>query len=167
MALYIQYSSRIYNIYLKYFAPEDMQVYSIDEVFIDVTSYLSLYKMTERELAVKVIHDVLAETGITATAGIAPNLFLCKAAMDIVAKHIPADKDGLRIAELDVTSYRKLLWNHKPLTDFRRIGKGSTRRLKKYCIQTIGDIARTSLKNPELLYREFWIDAEILMDHVR
>ena len=165
MALYIQYSTRIYNIYLKYFAPEDIHVYSIDEVFIDATSYLPFYKMNARELATKVIHDVLSETGITATAGIAPNLFLCKAAMDIVAKHIPADKDGVRICELDVVEYRKLLWNHQPITDFWRVGKGTARRLEKYFIRTMGDIARTSLDNPSLLFDEFGIDAEILIDH--
>ena len=165
MALYIDYSSRIYNIYLKYFAPEDIHVYSIDEVFIDATGYLKLYKLSARELAVRVIHDVLSESGITATAGIAPNLYLSKIAMDIVAKHIEADKDGVRVAELDVASYRRLLWNHRPITDFWRVGKGTARRLEKYFIRTMGDIARTSLNNPEILYDEFGIDAEILMDH--
>ena len=165
MALYIQYSTRIYNVYLRYFAPEDIHVYSIDEVFIDVSSYLSLYKCTAHELAVRVIHDVLKETGITATAGIAPNLYLCKIAMDIVAKHIPADQDGVRIAELDIPTYRRELWNHQPITDFWRVGKGTARRLEKYFIRTMGDIARTSLNNPEILYDEFGIDAEILIDH--
>lgn len=165
MALYIQYSTRIYNVYLRYFAPEDIHVYSIDEVFIDATSYLSFYKLSAHDLAVKVIRDVLAETGITATAGIAPNLFLCKAAMDIVAKHIPADKDGVRIAELDVMRFRRQLWSHQPLTDFWRVGRATARRLEKYFIRTMGDIARTSLENPELLYKEFGIDAEILIDH--
>lgn len=165
MALYIDYSTRIYNVYLKYFAPEDIHVYSIDEVFIDATSYLSFYKLSARELVTKVIRDVLSETGITATAGIAPNLYLCKIAMDIVAKHIPADKDGVRIAELDVISYRKQLWSHQPITDFWRVGKGIARRLEKYFIRTMGDIARISLENPELLYKEFGIDAEILIDH--
>lgn len=165
MALYIQYSTRIYNVYLRYFAPEDIHVYSIDEVFIDASSYLSLYKCTAHELAVRVIHDVLKETGITATAGIAPNLYLCKIAMDIVAKHIPADQDGVRIAELDIPTYRKELWNHQPITDFWRVGKGTARRLEKYFIRTMGDIARTSLNNPEILYDEFGIDAEILIDH--
>lgn len=165
MSLYIQYSTRIYNIYLKYFAPEDIHVYSIDEVFIDVTSYLSLYNVDAHELATRVIHDVLSETGITATAGIAPNLYLCKIAMDVVAKHIPADKDGVRIAMLDVASYRRLLWNHQPITDFWRIGKGIARRLEKFFIRTMGDSARTSLRNPRLLYNEFGIDAEILIDH--
>ncbi len=165
MALYIQYSTRIYNVYLRYFAPEDIHVYSIDEVFIDATSYLPFYKMTAHELAVKVIREVLHETGITATAGIAPNLFLCKAAMDIVAKHIPADEDGVRIAELDVAGFRRQLWSHQPLTDFWRVGRATARRLEKYFIRTMGDIARTSLDNPELLYKEFGIDAEILIDH--
>ena len=165
MALYIQYSTRIYNIYLKYFAPEDIHVYSIDEVFIDATSYLPYYKLSARELVTRVIHDVLSETGITATAGIAPNLYLCKIAMDIVAKHIPADKDGVRIAELDIPSYRRQLWKHQPITDFWRVGKGTARRLEKYFIRTMGDIARTSLENPRLLFDEFGIDAEILIDH--
>lgn len=165
MALYIQYSTRIYNVYLRYFSPEDIHVYSIDEVFIDATSYLPFYKMSAHELAVKVIREVLHETGITATAGIAPNLFLCKAAMDIVAKHIPADKDGVRIAELDVMGFRRQLWNHQPLTDFWRVGRATARRLDKYFIRTMGDIARTSLENPGLLFKEFGIDAEILIDH--
>ena len=165
MALYIQYSTRIYNVYLRYFAPEDIHVYSIDEVFIDATSYLPFYKMTAHDLAVKVIYEVLKETGITATAGIAPNLFLCKAAMDIVAKHIPADKDAVRIAEIDVSSYRKELWNHQPITDFWRVGKATARRLEKHFIHTMGDIARMSLNNPEILFDEFGIDAEILIDH--
>lgn len=165
MALYIQYSTRIYNVYLRYFSPEDIHVYSIDEVFIDATSYLPFYKMNAHELAVKVIREVLHETGITATAGIAPNLFLCKAAMDIVAKHIPADEDGVRIAELDVMGFRRQLWNHQPLTDFWRVGRATARRLDKYFIRTMGDIARTSLDNPELLFKEFGIDAEILIDH--
>ena len=165
MALYIQYSTRIYNVYLHYFAPEDIHVYSIDEVFIDATSYIPFYNMSARELAIKVIHDVLAETGITATAGIAPNLFLCKAAMDIVAKHIPADSDGVRISELDVVEYRRQLWNHQPITDFWRVGKATARRLEKYFIRTMGDVARMSLKNPRFLYDEFGIDAEILIDH--
>ena len=165
MALYIQYSTRIYNVYLRYFAPEDIHVYSIDEVFIDATSYLTFYKTNARELAVKVIRDVLRETGITATAGIAPNLFLCKAAMDIVAKHIPADLDGVRIAELSVMDYRRQLWSHQPLTDFWRVGKATARRLDKYFIRTMGDIARTSLDHPEILFDEFGIDAEILIDH--
>lgn len=165
MALYIKYSARIYNIYLKFFAPEDIHVYSIDEVFIDATSYLKLYKMDAHSLAQKVIQNILQETGITATAGISENLYLCKIAMDIVAKHIPADKDGVRIAELDTMTYRKTLWDHKPITDFWRVGKGIARRLEKKFIFTMGDIAKTSLKNPRLLYDEFGIDAEILIDH--
>lgn len=165
MALYIQYSARIYHVYLRYFAPEDIHVYSIDEVFIDATTYLPFYNVTARELAVRVIRDILSETGITATAGIAPNLYLCKVAMDIVAKHSPADKDGVRIAELDAASYRRLLWNHEPITDFWRIGRGTAQRLKKHCIRTMGDIARVSLRNPDLLFNEFGIDAEILIDH--
>lgn len=165
MGLYIDYSTRIYNVYLHFFSPEDIHVYSIDEVFIDATSYLELYKTDAHSLAVKVIKQVLKETGITATAGIAPNLYLCKIAMDIVAKHTEADKDGVRIASLDQSSYRKLLWNHKPITDFWRIGKGIAKRLKKMNISTMGDLARTSLTNKEMLYREFGIDAEILIDH--
>lgn len=165
MALYIQYSSRIYNIYLKYFSPEDIHVYSIDEVFIDATSYLKLYRLTARELAEKVIKDILSQTGITATCGIAPNLFLCKAAMDIVAKHVNPDENGVRIAELDEMKYRELLWSHRPLTDFWRVGKGTANRLEKYRVFTMGDIARKSLENDRLLYDLFGIDAEILIDH--
>ncbi|MBR5934001.1 MAG: DNA methylase [Treponema sp.] len=165
MALYIKYSAKIYSLYLKYFAPEDIHVYSIDEVFIDATSYISFYKMSARELAEKVINDILAETGITATAGIAANLYLCKIAMDIWAKHIPADKNGVRIAELDEMTYRRELWNHKPITDFWRIGNGIARRLEKKFIYTMGDLARASLKTPLALYDEFGIDAEILIDH--
>ncbi len=165
MALYIKYSARIYAVYLRHFAPEDIHVYSIDEVFIDATSYLKLYKIGARELAVKVIRDILSETGITATAGIGPNLYLCKIAMDIVAKHVGADKDGVRVAELDQMEYRKKLWDHKPLTDFWRIGNGTARRLEKYFVRTMGDVARLSLKNSRLLYDEFGIDAEILIDH--
>mgnify|MGYP002621154211 CR=1 FL=1 len=165
MALYMQYSANVYRVYLKYFAPEDIHVYSIDEVFIDATSYLKLYKTNAHDLAVKVIRNILSETGITATAGIAPNLYLCKIAMDIVAKHIPADSDGVRIASLDELTYRKTLWSHRPLTDFWRIGKGISHRLEKKRIYTMGDIARTSLRNPNLLYDEFGIDAEILIDH--
>lgn len=165
MALYIKYSSHIYSIYLKYFAPEDIHVYSIDEVFIDATSYLKLYNTNPHDLAIKVIQNILQETGITATAGIAPNLYLAKIAMDVVAKHIPADKDGVRIAQLDEMTYRKTLWEHRPLTDFWRIGNGIARRLEKRFIFTMGDIARTSLQSPDILYDEFGIDAEILIDH--
>lgn len=165
MALYIKYSAKIYSIYLKYFAPEDIHVYSIDEVFIDATSYLSFYKLSARELAEKVIGDILDETGITATAGIAPNLYLCKIAMDIWAKHIAPDKNGARVAELDEMTYRRELWAHKPITDFWRIGNGIARRLEKRFIYTMGDLARASLKTPLALYDEFGIDAEILIDH--
>lgn len=165
MALYIKYSARIYNIYLKYFSPEDIHVYSIDEVFIDATEYLPFYKLSARELVSKVINDILAETGITATAGIAPNLYLCKIAMDIQAKHIPADSNGVRIAELDEMTYRRELWSHTPITDFWRVGRGIAHRLEKHFIFTMGDIARTSLDAPALLYKEFGIDAEILIDH--
>ena len=165
MALYIKYSARIYNIYLKYFSPEDIHVYSIDEVFIDATEYLPFYKLTARELVSKVINDILAETGITATAGIAPNLYLCKIAMDIQAKHCPADSNGVRIAELDEMTYRRELWPHTPITDFWRIGRGIAHRLEKHFIFTMGDIARVSLESPALLYKEFGIDAEILIDH--
>lgn len=165
MALYIKYSARIYNIYLKYFSPEDIHVYSIDEVFIDATEYLPFYKLTARELVSKVINDILAQTGITATAGIAPNLYLCKIAMDIQAKHCPADSNGVRIAELDEMTYRRELWSHTPITDFWRVGRGIAHRLEKHFIFTMGDIARTSLESPALLYKEFGIDAEILIDH--
>ena len=165
MALYIKYSAKIYSIYLKYFAPEDIHVYSIDEVFIDATSYLSFYKLSARELAEKVIGDILDETGITATAGIAPNLYLCKIAMDIWAKHIAPDKNGARVAELDEMTYRRELWAHKPITDFWRIGNGIARRLEKRFIYTMGDLARASLTTPLALYDEFGIDTEILIDH--
>lgn len=165
MALYIKYSKRIYNIYLKYFSEEDIHVYSVDEVFIDLTSYLSLYNIGAEELTRKVILDVFKTTGITATAGIAPNLFLSKVAMDIIAKHVEADENGARIAYLDELSFRQKLWNHKPLTDFWRIGKGTERRLEKNFIFTLGDLARRSLENEESLYKLFGIDAEILIDH--
>ena len=171
MALYMKISTQIYNIYLKYIAPEDMHVYSIDEVFIDATHYLKTYDMTARELAEKMIHDVLKETGITATAGIGTNLYLCKVAMDIVAKHMPADKNNVRIAELDEMSYRRLLWNHQPLTDFWRVGRGYEKKLKANGLFTMGDIARCSLGKPsefyneELLYQLFGINAELLIDH--
>ncbi len=138
MAYYMTYSTRIYDIYLKYIAPEDMHVYSIDEVFMDVTAYLSTYKMTAHELALKMIRDVLGETGVTATAGIGSNMYLCKIAMDIVAKKMPADKDGVRIAELTERSYRKLLWNHTPLTDFWRIGNGYAKKLMENGMFTMG-----------------------------
>ncbi len=165
MAYYIEYSTRIYKTYLKYIAPEDIYVYSIDEVFIDATQYLQSYKMTGHELARKMIADVLKNTGITATAGIGTNMYLCKIAMDIVAKHIPADKDGVRIAELDEMSYRRQLWNHRPLTSFWRVGKGIAQKLESYGIDTMGKIARCSLRNEELLYNLFGVNAELLIDH--
>ncbi|MBR1793292.1 MAG: DNA methylase [Bacteroidales bacterium] len=165
MAFYIDYSSRIYRTYLKYIAPEDIYAYSIDEVFIDATNYLSSYRMTAHELARTMIKDVLATTGITATAGIGPNLYLSKVAMDIVAKHIAADKDGVRIAELDELSYREQLWGHRPLTDFWRVGHGIARRLESNGIYTMGQLARCSLQKEELLYKLFGVNAELLIDH--
>lgn len=165
MALYIEYSTRIYQVYLRHVAPEDIHVYSIDEVFIDATGYLKLNSMTSHEFAVMLIREVLAETGVTATAGIGPNMYLCKVAMDITAKHIPADKDGVRIAELDEMTYRRTLWNHRPLTDFWRVGRGISEKLEKYGMMTMGDVARCSLQNEDLLYRLFGINAELLIDH--
>lgn len=165
MALYLEYSSRIYQVYLRYIAPEDIHVYSIDEVFIDVTSYKKTYKLSTHALAMKMIREVLAETGITATAGIGTNMYLCKVAMDIVAKKMPPDKDGVRIAELDEMSYRRQLWDHTPLTDFWRVGRGTARRLAPYGIHTMGDIARFSLSHEGLLYRIFGVNAELLIDH--
>lgn len=165
MALYMDYSTRIYNVYLKYVSPEDIHVYSIDEVFIDATHYLKINKQTAHEFARRIISDVLNTTGITATAGIGTNLYLCKVAMDIVAKHIPADKDGVRIAELDETKYRRELWSHRPLTDFWRVGRGISKRLEANAIYTMGDIARCSLSNEALLYKLFGINAELLIDH--
>ena len=165
MALYIEYSARIYGIYLKYFSPEDIHVYSIDEVFIDATSYLKFYKTDPESLVRNVIKDILKETGITATAGIAPNLFLCKIAMDIVAKHAPADKNGVRLASLSVKEYRQRLWDHKPITDFWRIGRGIADRLARIGIYTMGDIALRSIKSEDSLYKILGIDAEILIDH--
>ena len=171
MALYMEYSTRIYDIYLKYVAPEDIHVYSIDEVFIDAMNYLPLYGKTGHEFAMEMIRDVLAQTGITATAGIGTNMYLAKVAMDIVAKKIPADKDGVRIAELDELSYRKKLWTHRPLTDFWRLGRGYARKLEAHGIFTMGDIARCSIGGPgdyyneDLLYEMFGINAELLIDH--
>lgn len=165
MALYIDYSTRINKIYLKYIAPEDIHVYSVDEVFMDVTDYLATYKKTAHQLAITIIQDVLQNTGITATAGIGTNLYLSKIAMDIVAKKIPADKDGVRIAELDEMSYRKKLWNHRPLTDFWRVGRGIAERLSRYGIDTMGKLARCSVDNEDLLYRLFGVNAELLIDH--
>lgn len=171
MAKYMEVSTEIYNIYLKYIAPEDIHVYSIDEVFIDATDYLKTYNMSPRELAMTMIKDVLDTTGITATAGIGTNLYLCKVAMDIEAKHIEPDKDGVRIAELDEMSYRRKLWDHRPLTDFWRIGKGYAEKLEKIGLYTMGDIARCSLGGPgeyfneDMLYRMFGVNAELLIDH--
>ena len=165
MAYYIDYSTRIYEIYLHYVAPEDIFAYSIDEVFIDATAYLDSYKITAHELALRMVRDVLRQTGITATAGIGTNMYLCKVAMDIMAKHTAPDKDGVRIAELDEMSYRRQLWNHKPLTDFWRIGRGIARRLEPYGIDTMGRIARCSIENEELLYHLFGVNAELLIDH--
>lgn len=171
MSFYMEYSTRIYNVYLKYIAPEDIHVYSIDEVFIDVTSYLNTYGLSAKELVQKIILDVLHETGITATAGIGTNLYLAKIAMDVVAKHIPADEHGVRIAELDEISYRKQLWEHKPLTDFWRVGKGYKKKLESVGLYTMGDIARCSLGkeadyyNEDLLRRMFGKNTELLIDH--
>ena len=161
MQRYLDVSAEIYDIYLKYISATDIHQYSIDEVFIDATPYLTYYHMTAHELARTIIRDILANVGITATAGIGTNLYLAKVAMDIVAKHIPADKDGVRIAELDERSYREKLWTHEPLTDFWMIGGGISKRLEKWRIHTMGDIARLSIKNQELFYREFGVDAEI------
>lgn len=171
MALYMKISAHIYGIYLRYIAPEDIHAYSVDEVFIYASPYLKTYNMTTRELAMMLIRTVLKETGITATAGIGTNLYLCKIAMDITAKHMPPDKDGVRIAELDEMSYRKNLWSHTPLTDFWRIGRGYAERLEEKGLYTMGDIARCSLGkkdefyNEELLYKLFGINAELLIDH--
>ena len=171
MACYMKYSTRIYDIYLRYIAPEDIHVYSVDEVFMDVTDYLATYKMTPRQLAQTMIREVLRETGITATAGIGTNLYLSKVAMDIVAKHIPPDKDGVRIAELTEQDYREKLWDHRPLTDFWRVGPGIARKLEARGMKTMGDVARCSvdrsggLWGEELLYRLFGVNAELLIDH--
>lgn len=165
MARYMQVSTQIYQIYLRYIAPEDIHVYSIDEVFIDAGAYLKTYGMNARELAVKMIREVLKETGITATAGIGTNMYLCKIAMDIVAKKMPPDENGVRIAELDEMSYRHQLWEHRPLTDFWRIGNGYARKLEAKGIYTMGDIARCSLYHEDLLYQMFGVNAELLIDH--
>ena len=165
MAYYMEYSTRIYQVYMKYVAPEDIVVYSIDEVFMDVTNYLTAYKLTARELARKIILDVIETTGITATAGIGTNLFLCKVAMDIVAKHIPADKNGVRIAELDEMTYRRTMWSHQPLTDFWRVGRGYAKKLEENGMFTMGDVARMSELNEDLLYKLFGKNAELLIDH--
>lgn len=171
MSLYLEYSTVIYQIYLKYIAPEDMHVYSIDEVFMDVTGYLDTYRMTAKELAAKIVQDVFDNTNITATAGIGTNLYLCKVAMDIGAKHVRPDEKGVRIAQLDEMSYRRLLWDHRPLTDFWRVGRGYQKKLEAAGLFTMGDIARCSLGsdkeyyNEELLYKMFGINAELLIDH--
>ena len=165
MAHYMKYSTNIYNVYLKYFAPEDIYVYSIDEVFIDVTHYLKTYKMTAKELTTKVIQDVYNTTGITATAGIGTNLYLCKVAMDIGAKHVKANEYGVRIAELDEMSYRKMLWSYTPITDFWRVGKGYAKKLERYGMYTMGDVAKCSVNNEKLLYKLFGVNAELLIDH--
>ena len=165
MAYYMEYSTRIYEVYMKYIAPEDIVVYSIDEVFMDVTDYLNTYKLSPRDLAMKIILDVLETTGITATAGIGTNLFLCKVAMDIVAKHIPADENGVRIAELDEMSYRKTLWAHQPLTDFWRVGRGIAKKLEENGMFTMGDVARCSVHDEDKLYKLFGKNAELLIDH--
>ena len=165
MAYYISYSTRIYNIYLRYIAAEDMHVYSIDEVFIDATPYLKNYKMTVRELASKIMKEVYEETGITATAGIGTNMYLAKVAMDIVAKHEEPDENGVRIAELDEMSYRRKLWDHRPLTDFWRVGRGYAKRLEAVGLRTMGDVALCSEKDEDYLYKMFGVNAELLIDH--
>lgn len=165
MALYMAYSTRIYGIYLRYFAPEDVHVYSCDEVFIDITGYIQTYKMSAHDLTITIIRDVLAETGITATAGIGTNLFLAKVAMDIVAKKMPADKDGVRIAELDEMSFRRQLWEHRPLTDFWRVGRGYAAKLEQNGMFTLGDVAERSLYNEDELFKLFGVNAELLIDH--
>ena len=171
MAHYMEVSTRIYNVYLKYIAPEDIHVYSIDEVFIDATDYLKTYGLTPHELVMKMVLDVLETTGITATAGIGTNLYLCKIAMDIYAKHCEPDKNGVRIAELDEMSYRRILWNHRPLTDFWRVGRGISKKLEEHGMYTMGDVARCSVGresdyyNEDLLYKLFGVNAELLIDH--
>ena len=165
MSLYMKYSTKIYNIYLKYISKDDIYVYSIDEVFCDITNYLKYYNMSPRELVTKILLDVLNTTGITATSGVGTNLYLAKVAMDIVAKHVNVDKNGVRIAFLDEKKYRKLLWAHTPITDFWRVGNGYAKKLKDHNMYTMGDIARCSIKNVNLLYKLFGIDAELLIDH--
>ena len=171
MALYMKYSTRIYDIYLKYVAPEDIHVYSIDEVFMDVTDYLHTYRLTPEELAGKIMREIYEQTGITATAGIGTNLYLAKIAMDIMAKHSEPDENGFRFASLDEMSYRRSLWNHRPLTDFWRVGRGYAKKLEQCGLYTMGDIARCSIGkenefyNEELLYKMFGVNAELLIDH--
>ncbi len=165
MSLYIEYSTKIYEIYMKYVAPEDVIVYSIDEVFINAAPYLDTYKLSPRDLAKKIIQDVLDHTGVTAAAGIGTNLYLCKVALDIVAKKIPADQNGVRIAQLDEASYRQMLWTHRPLTDFWRIGRGYAKKLEENGMFTMGDVARRSIEDEDLLYKLFGKNAELLIDH--
>lgn len=171
MARYMEFSTKIYNIYLKYIAPEDIHVYSIDEVFMDVTNYLTTYRLTARELAKKMVLDVLKNTGITAAAGIGTNLYLCKVAMDIEAKHTSPDENGVHIAQLDEMSYRRALWSHRPITDFWRVGRGHAKKLAEHGLYTMGDVARCSVgksteyHNEDLLYRLFGVNAELLIDH--
>ncbi len=165
MKKYMEYSTDIYKIYLKYLAPEDIYVYSIDEIFCDITSYLKTYKMTPKELTSKIIKDIYETTGITATAGIGTNMYLAKVSMDIVAKHVEPNEIGVRIAEINEKSYRKLLWNHKPLTSFWRIGPGIAKKLEQNGMYTMGDVARTSIENENLLYKLFGVNAELLIDH--
>ena len=165
MRLYMETSTKIYQIYLKYVAPEDIHVYSIDEVFMDVTAYLNTYAMSAHDLCRTIIRDVLAQTGITATGGIGTSLYLAKIAMDIMSKHMSADRDGVRIAELDEMDYRRFLWTHRPLTDFWRVGTGIARRLEKNGMFTMGDVARMSLENEDFLYELFGINAQHLIDH--
>jgi len=171
MAKYVEYSTRVYNVYLKYVSAEDIHAYSIDECFLDLTRYLKLYKKSARELVKTIIQDVFTTTGITATGGIGTNLYLCKIAMDVMAKHVEADADGVRIAELDEMGYRRQLWSHRPLTSFWQVGRGIAERLEN-CrlnggrgIYTMGDVARVSVKNPEALYKLFGVNAELLIDH--
>ncbi len=165
MKRYEEVSTHVFSIYMRYVSDEDIHVYSIDECFIDATGYLNTYKMTPHQLAMTMIHDVLNETGITATAGIGTNMYLAKVAMDVVAKHIPADKDGVRIAELDEKSYRQLLWCHTPITDFWRVGRGIAKRLSDLGLYTMGDVARQSVTNEDVLYSALGINAELLIDH--
>ena len=165
MSKYLDVSGKVYGVYLRFIAPEDIHVYSIDEVFIDATQYLRMYSLDAHTLAMRLIREVLRETGVTATAGIGPNLYLCKVAMDIEAKHQKADKDGVRIAELTEMSYREKYWTHRPLTDFWRIGHGTEARLASAGMYTLGDVARMSLRNEEVLYKLFGINAELLIDH--
>ena len=171
MAKYVEYSTKVYNVYLKYVSAEDIHAYSIDECFLDLTRYLKLYKKLARELVKTIIQDVLATTGITATGGIGTNLYLCKIAMDIMAKHVDADEDGVRIAELDEMTYRKKLWSHQPITSFWQVGRGIAARLEKCYLnggrglRTMGDIARASVKNPDALYKMLGVNAELLIDH--